>query len=388
MLEGENVIPIAIGYNKKGKCYVATVLPGYNTVIVKSEKYSEKGFQDRAGLPAVLRMKLYTPYRVQVPGDSLNYYKEIPNKIAAVFNFSMTENIDPKEYLKKNYPELAVEDCKISGFFKEYIVLAKKSGEDFRRFNDPSIAMLSVDKNILFLEGFLLKTKIRIQQPKSEKAYFDEAGNPKYFPKFLDYSRYDTIAEALYYKNSRKHYMLSVPALRKNTYRHVPPENLPYKEKLKRGLLIGNVYTIERSALKRRYAADLKQRQCGFFNFKYQKDTLTQLAPVDRPYMPEIAMDEKEIPYITISASLKYTDIMQSPDGMEVYYAKSENGYESIYQRRKNIIKFENVGVQNTKVYSLKNIVASPFGVMDMIEFHNGTGENICQNIEYHINQY
>lgn len=78
-LEGFEIPAITAKYDKKEKTYYFDKIPkDYNTIMAYHEKYNEKGFQNTKGLPKNLKLKLDAPYRVRIPNDSLNYYKEDP----------------------------------------------------------------------------------------------------------------------------------------------------------------------------------------------------------------------------------------------------------------------------------------------------------------------
>jgi hypothetical protein len=64
-LEGYEIPALTAKYDKTGKVYYFTKIPvGYNTIMAYHKKYNEKGFQDVAGLPKELKLRLYDPLNV------------------------------------------------------------------------------------------------------------------------------------------------------------------------------------------------------------------------------------------------------------------------------------------------------------------------------------
>jgi len=123
-LEGFEMPAIKGKYNKKEKYYYFDKIPsGYNTIMAHHKKYNEKGFQNISGLPKELRLRLQLPYRVRVPGDSINFYKEDDHHIRLLFN-------DTILYTSKTCPDF---NSKSLCFAKEYIGLATKSRTIFLR---------------------------------------------------------------------------------------------------------------------------------------------------------------------------------------------------------------------------------------------------------------
>ena len=76
-LEGFEIPALTAKYDKQEKVYYFDEIPnGYNTIMAYHKKYNEKGFQNIQGLPKELKLSLYAPYRIKIPNDSINFYKE------------------------------------------------------------------------------------------------------------------------------------------------------------------------------------------------------------------------------------------------------------------------------------------------------------------------
>lgn len=217
-LEGYEIPPINVRYNKEGQFYYVDKVPKqYTTVMVYHKKYNEKGLQNVGGLPGELHIKLHDPLMnyndfnyipLKEMGDQkyYGYYIEDPYKIAVkpVKKMSYNEfrnyiyeylekndlNIEPvnpvwEKYKLENgmseqkdpYPVLETTNLKsfrdtdagkvrqfpLNGVsseqdeayatYKDYVgyitfFFRKKNGEKYKRYNDPVIAMLRMNKDI------------------------------------------------------------------------------------------------------------------------------------------------------------------------------------------------------------------------------------------------
>lgn len=112
-LEGFEIPAITGKYDKTGKYYYFTKIPaGYNTIMAYHKKYNEKGFQNIAGLPKELKLRLYDPLNVSYSHHSNTYkdsyqtiYVEDPYKIA-IFSSDLEDYNLFKNYLYKEIEKL------------------------------------------------------------------------------------------------------------------------------------------------------------------------------------------------------------------------------------------------------------------------------------------
>lgn len=380
-LEGFEIPEIVGKYNKKGKFYYFTEIPeGYNTVMVYHEKYNEKGFQDTVGLPKELRLNLYCPYRVRIPSDSLNFYKEDPTKIIVVFNDQKIEQASKyeefndksflcsvKKYLSKNYPELKFKsELSLSSLSYTGILVERVNQKKFKRFNDPIIRRIQDDKNILVFYGLLLKTKVIDSNSNTGREYFSSEGKPLYRAKYLRYINFDTInRNSISYKGRSEYKGL----------------NLDYRKKYLKGLLVNDVYKYTKREIDSMYAADRMAMSKGnLFDFDETKDTVSVNMYSLISNMPTLEINF--LPYKAISNLLDY-------DSLEKDYRNGIIEYSFHYSKYK-IQNYENANnrVEAKKnssgsiIYKLKNNLSSPFGMLDLIEFYNLKTKSIYQKTE------
>ncbi|MCC9074118.1 hypothetical protein LNQ49_21245 [Flavobacterium sp. F-65] len=95
-LEGFEIPAITAKYDQKNNYYYFNEIPsGYNTVMSYHKKYNEKGYQNVAGLPKELKLRLYDPHYVSYSfekpkltefkkdySEQDNYLKILQNKIS------------------------------------------------------------------------------------------------------------------------------------------------------------------------------------------------------------------------------------------------------------------------------------------------------------------
>ncbi|WP_291131736.1 hypothetical protein [Flavobacterium sp. UBA7682] len=116
-LEGFEIPAIEGKYDKKNKSYYFDNIPnGYNTVMTYHEKYNEKGFQNTAGLPKELKIKLYVPIAVSYGFEKPVLSKEIGHSGGKKINYArMPKNLDMvlktgKTVSNPNFRYIYVED--------------------------------------------------------------------------------------------------------------------------------------------------------------------------------------------------------------------------------------------------------------------------------------
>ncbi len=393
-LEGFEIPEIVGKYDKKGKFYYFTEIPeGYNTVMTYHKKYNEKGFQNTKGLPKELRLKLYTPYRVKIPNDTINYYFEDSFKIAVLMNDTLLNLRDNnyaktiKSYFKKHYPKLVVHtDDSFTFFINDYsFYVTKKNGKPFKRFNDPIINKIENDNNILITFGVLLRTQYYEPKTKSLKTFFTEEGTPVFLPKKMGYFKGDDLYERYIVQDEDPYFYFesanSVKGI-KDTITNVPDLFLSYKQKYKKGLLDNHIYTLNKKeeATLYKYYEDRKNK--GYlYNFRIDFDSK------DIPYFnyPTTIRDTKEfpygshLPYVFASNILKFSSLGFEWDSKNrftylIIYKSSTALYtenlKSDYDKFPELI--EKIKINDfSEVFKLKNTNASPFGIMDIIEFYN-----------------
>ena len=416
-LEGFEIPAITGKYDKVGKFYYFTEIPeGYNTVMAYHKKYNEKGFQNIEGLPKEIKLKLYTPYRVRIPGDSLNYYKEDNSKIVIMMNDTLynsnvksnefctsTYTCFVKKYFKEHYQDLIVnfKTGPIFTFIDFSFYVTKKNKKSFKRFNDVVINKLETDKNILFLMGLLLETKIDKPQYKLKKEYFIEDGTPNYIPKQIKYVNYDT----LYHQTSK-----SAPKLPNYEIANIDKKGkvikskkikilkktysdmyLSYKDKYKRGLLKNDIYPLNNKELDSLYKVDEKKIKKGLLYDFEPYQSIDTLVNYRKHFTNDISESfPKNYPNIVISNVLKFNSYRL--DFMPNIKPNESLLYEqSIKYENKNLIDhfklFDEIIMQTNikskaKLYKLKNNLASPLGIIDLIEYNNNKYNlHIYQNI-------
>jgi hypothetical protein len=418
-LEGFEIPAITGKYDKEGKFYYFTEIPaGYNTVMAYHKKYNEKGFQNTEGLPKELNLKLYTPYRVQIPGDSLNYYKEDPFKLVVTMNDTLYNSIIKcenfgnhpracfiKKYFKEHYPDLVV-DSEAKSFFPTYDIsfyVTRKNNKRFKRFNDPIIKKMIEDDNILFFHELLLKTKIYSPFLKIAQEYFSVEGKPNYIPKYIKYVNYDTLIHLQsnqrikdnYYTTFDKKGKIIKAKIIKTPKKKYSDIYLSYKDKYKRGLLKNDIYTLNEKELDSLYKIDVKKTKKGFlyefdilndkniFGVFTDKDTIiddmTQLSYKKNHVFFQI------IPYIAISNILEFNSFQISISkngrfGYSIYYDKN-NLYG--YKKNEDLVKLSRKN--GNIIYKIKNNFASPFGTIDLMEYYNLSNKKIYLKIEKDI---
>ncbi|UMY66129.1 hypothetical protein [Flavobacterium sp. HJ-32-4] len=396
-LEGMDIPPITAKYDKRGRVYYFEKRPEhYTTVMVRHDKYNEKGFQALGSFPDSIRFMLYTPYRITSP-NLPHYYKEDAQKLVILMNDTLyniaAKDPDSKEakrafvtsYFGKHYPDLEI----FEGFgniftlndFAFYVV--RKDRKPFARFNDKLVMKMQEDENILMLFGMMLET-VSTNATGATRTFFAEDGTPSFLPEHI-------------------HYHCDSPDT-------VPPKADPneselylsYAEKNRRGLIRNNIYTLKKKDLDVLYArytrygsteelydffdgydrSDTLHHQCG--RYVFQTKNLF-------PYVEQESSEGARIPYRLISdvMALSYfaidvhngayyfnLDYGYNPALVKVYGGMSPKDY---YKSKASII--QPYRKKNAPLYRL-NIDASPFGVKDMIEYyHDNATTEIVQNI-------
>lgn len=391
-LEGFEIPAITGKYDKVGKYYYFTEIPvGYNTIMAYHKKYNEKGFQNMKGLPKELKLKLYTPYRVRIPNDSLNYYKEDPSKLTIIMNDTLYRSnkrdnylFFVKRYFKEHYPTLVVHPVMGSIFplfdFSFYVM--KKNSNPFKRFNDPVIKKLEDDKNILFLFGMLLDTKINKPEHNLKKEFFKQDGTPNYIPKYIKYINCDTIHQPFQPFGTKK--LIEFTFDNNGNKKKVEPKKTPkkqysdvylsYKDKYKRKLLKNEIYTLNKVELDSLYKIDIKKQKKGeLYNFldNQKGDTLIDyLGYGDFEFtIPD------SYPYVLISNILKINGLgypFESCKFTQIIYYEDYGRFNLEDNYKSNLNLIEQVQKSDSqKIYKLKANIGSPFGTMDLIEYYN-----------------
>lgn len=404
-LEGFKKAEIKGKYDKEGKFYYFTKIPnGYNTVMAYYKAYNEKGFQNTAGLPNELRLKLFTPYRVKIPNDTINSYFEDSFKLAflindSLLNFMNNDNFKIiKSYFKKHFPKLVVhkdESFNISISNLSFYV-TKKNGKPFKRFNDPIIQKIENDNNILMIFGMLLRTQYYEPKTKSLKTFFTEEGTPVFLPQKIAYFKGDDLYERYIARDEDPYFYYGSSPVKviKDTITNVPDLFVSYKQKYKKGLLNNHVYTLNEKEETDLYQYYKDRSKRGYlYNFRidldrqdtaYFLDSKT-INDIERyPYIDKLL----GLPYLFVSnilefSSLSPTKVLHNNKYKSIYrilYDSSTALYSDNLQR--DYEKFpeliEVININNiSDVFKLRNINASPYGIMDMIEFHNKKEVNL-----------
>jgi hypothetical protein len=394
-LEGYEIPAIKGKYDKKGKFYYFDAIPkGYNTVMAYHKKYNEKGFQNTEALPNEISLKLYTPYRVRIPQDSLNYYKEDHSKIVVAFdddffvknfkcNAAASESMEycyAKEYLRINYPEITLNKRIDFGMYSFYsVVIEKKDKSSFKRFNDLIIKRLSEDKNILICYGLLLKTEINMPKNKIKKEFFSQNGTPNYIPRYINH---DTVSRS---SGRIQNAIDQNGAIIMNNKPKPDVRFFNYTVKFDKNHFKDNIYTLSDKALKALYKTDDgNYKKNGFYDFQnyQQNDTL-------KFWQKQLYPESKTVPYIAVSNVLNYSYADYSDVGEKIFlhYENFNNSpdLDAVYKNREGIIAKKAKTNTAFVIYKLKNTTASPFGMKDMIEYYNSNGKKIYQKIETNI---
>jgi len=404
ILEGFKKTVIKGKFDKEGKFYYFTKIPnGYNTVMAYHKGYNEKGFQNTNDLPKELRLKLYTPYRVKIPNDTLNSYFEDSFKIAflindSLLNFMNNDNFKIiKSYFKKHYPELVLhkdESFNISISNLSFYV-TKKNGKPFKRFNDPIIHKIENDNNILMTFGVLLRTQYYEPKTKSLKTFFTEGGAPVFLPKKIGYFHRDDLYKQYIVNDEEPDlYYDSFGIKRRGTITNVPDLFLSYKQKYKNGLLDNYVYTLNEKEEADLYQHYEDRKSKGYlYNFRIDfdnRDTAYFQSPKTIQDIERYPYNAKflGLPYVFVSnilefSSLSPTKVLHNNKYKSIYkilYKSSTTLYSDNLQRDYEklpelieVIKINNI----SDVYKLRNINASPYGIMDIIEFHDKKEVNL-----------
>lgn len=366
-LEGFEIPALTAKYDKQEKVYYFDEIPnGYNTIMAYHKKYNEKGFQNIQGLPKELKLSLYALYRIKIPNDSINFYKEDNYHIYILFNDAILNTLKTcpdfdskslcfaKEYITKFYKNLIVKDELSFGTWSlNTIIIEKKNKKKFKRFNDPIIKEITADKNILAIYSILMLTK------DEKKTYFDQDGTPKYIPKYIKYTHCDT------------------PNFYSNTYRD-------FKEKLKKGLIKNNVYERNKKEIDALSNSDQIRINSGELidNFNNRDTivvscqklkTITSM-PTDQNYLKQ---------YIATSDILNNEFISLIYKNDKFYYQINYDKDDAIRYKKDNSFFELKKTNEEIEIYRLKNNIASPLGTMDLIEYYNLLGIKVYQSIEY-----
>lgn len=392
-LEGFEINAIEGKYNLSEQFYYFDSIPkGYTTVMAYHKSYNEKGYQNTESLPKELKLKLCNPYRIKVNNDTLNFYKEDKSKIAVVFNNVFDDEKSFGDYLKTNYPELDLLYTMEYNMQNLYC-FTKKNKKDFKRFNDPILKKVSEDMNIRTVNGLLLKTKIHIPKYQIYKEYFYENGKPNYIERYIKYVNYDTIERSRYGRGMSKAVQsIAVKSIIENDGEEIntpipapvqhPKVNdveLSYREKYKKGLLHNDVYMLHQNELDSLYKiAEERYKKKQFYDYESTSNVKIDNDWSGRgPYMPT---DEYHyIPYIAVSniISLKRTE--KSKQNSNSLYNLTIN-FVTPDQEKKHFFSKYNLEVlkpdeynpnyynRSTTFYKTKYIIASPFGLADILE--------------------
>lgn len=397
-LEGFEIPPITAHYHQKGKYYYFDKIPaGYNTIMAYHKNYNEKGFQNTAGLPKELKMKLQFPYRIKIAGDSINSYKEDNYHICILFNDTLLNTLKTssdfnsaslsfaKEYITKFYKNLVVVNELNIGFWGvKTIIASKKDKTKFKRFNDSTIEKLNGDKNILSLFTILMLTK------NAEKTYFDENGTQNYIPKYIQYINCDSMTNNYQSSMSLATQSINLSEISQKENRNNSDSYIyrDYKEKLKSGLIKNNIYKRNKKEINALFISDQTRISNGELldNFN-NRDTISvscqKLKPITS--MPTLQNYLKQ--YIATSNILSYNDIHLIYKNDTFHYQISYSLHDiAAYKKESSLIESKKIN-KEIEIYSLKNNTASPLGTMDLIEYYNALGINVHQKIEKSINQ-
>lgn len=397
-LEGFKKSEIIGKYDKEGKFYYFTKIPnGYNTVMAYHKGYNEKGFQKTTGLQKELRLKLYTPYRVKIPNDTINSYFEDSFKLAVLMNDTLLNLRDNnylkiiESYFKEHYPELIIHTEESFTFFMNdfSFYVTKKTEKPFKRFNDPIVNKIENDNNILMTFGVLLRTQYYEPKTESLKTFFTEEGIPVFLPKKMGYFKGDDLYERYIVQDEDPYfYFESANGIKgiKDTITNVPDLFLSYKQKYKKGLLNNHVYTLNEKEETNLYQYYKDRNNKGYlYNFRIDLDSR------DTAYFtyPTTIRDTKEfpygshLPYVFASNILKFSFLGMEWDSNHsrftysiMYKTDFGKNPKPDYEKLPELIKEIKIN-DFSEVFKLRNTNASPFGIMDIIEFYNKDGINL-----------
>jgi hypothetical protein len=396
-LEGFEIPAIKAKYDKIGHFYYFDIRPeSYTTVMVRHKKYNEKGFQELDHFPEKISFKLYTPYRIKAADDP-NYYKEDSGRLAVIMNDTLynTQAKCPditdgqlcfvKSYFEKYYPELEI----YSGYGNVFTLndfvfyVMRKDRKPFGRFNDVLVNKMQQDDNILMLFGMMPETELT-DSAGTTKTFFSETGQPRFIPEHIRYKNCDTTG----FRSPK------VDCSDSGLY-------LSYKNKYEKGLLQNGIYSLKKKELKTLYDDYRKRETAGslydFYDRYDHSDTIIYHCGNEVPRGTGFPYTEKEtegfrrLPYIIVSDALElshvnYTIKNEKPAieldyGHNINLARKYNGsiLNDYYKSKAAIVK--SVNKKNSRVYRL-NIHASPFGIMDMIEYYREEKKiKVFQNI-------
>jgi hypothetical protein len=394
-LEGFEIPAITGQYDKKGKYYYFDKIPtGYNTIMAYHKKYNEKGFQNTQGLPKELKLQLHSPYRVKVPGDSINFYKEDDYHICISFNdtilntfntcpdFSSKSLCFAKEYITAFHKDLIVKDeLSFGPWGLNIIVVEKKNKKKIKRFNDPVIKKLVTDKNILGAYTILMLTK------DERKTYFDDNGKAKYIPKYIKYIHCDALNN--YYQNTAESVKPSKTSPEKIRNNHYSNIYLDFKEKLKSGLLKNNIYKRNEKEIDGLSNSDQMRINNGELLDNFQNlDTILVSCQKSQAITNMAANSNNLKQYIATSDMLFYNDISTFfYQDVKLHYKITYAISDIIkYKKESSLIELKKTN-EEIEIYRIKNNMASPLGTMDIIEYYNSIGIKIYQKIEKNINR-
>lgn len=394
-LEGFKKTEIKGKYDKEGQFYYFTKIPnGYNTVMAYHEKYNEKGFQNTTGLPKELKLKLYTPYRVKIPNDTINSYFEDSFKLAIFMNDTILNVKDGNvtnsinTYFKKHHPKLVAHTEESFTFFiyDFSFYVTKKNGKPFKRFNDPIIHKIENDNNILMTFGVLLRTQYYEPKTKSLKTFFTEGGAPVFLPKKIEYFHRDNLYKQYIVNDEEPDlYYDSFGIKRSGTITNVPDLFLSYKQKYKNGLLDNYVYTLnekEEADLYQHY--EYRNSKGYLYNFRIDfdnRDTAYFQSPKTIQDIERYPYDDKYmgLPYVFVSNVLKFYLMGFKWDSNHrlayLFNHESSSAYftENLKPDNKKLPELlKKVKINEfSEVFKLRNTNASPLGIMDIIEYNN-----------------
>lgn len=386
-LEGFEIKPITGKYDPNEQYYFFDSIPkGYTTVMAYHKNYNEKGYQNTEKLPGELKLKMSNPYRIKTIGDTLNFYKEDKNKIAIVLNGVFKDDKAVDDYLKTNYPELIliqIMEANMTAFY----CLTKKDKKDFKRFNDPIIKRLSEDKSINSVNGLLLKTKINIPKYRIYKEYFYENGKPNYIERYIKYVNYDTLDKPRNIYSRIKHSIAVKNVTPEEPEEYVPqivtktPKvndlHLSYKEKFKKGLLHKDVYMLHQNELDSLYKiAEKRYKETQFYEYESTSNVRTDNRYANSgPFMP--TYEFHYIPYAAVSNTIILTGKPKEKPKQDdkvlfsfTYKFVTEEEERKDFYSKYNLLQINREQYYNNKAtyYKPKNLIASPFGISDVLE--------------------
>jgi hypothetical protein len=418
-LEGFEIPEIKGKYHKQGKYYYFTEIPqGYNTIMTYHKKYNEKGFQDTKGLPKELNLKLFTPYRVKLSGDSINCYKEDNTRLIMYMYDSLrvfykdryyADSLKICGYFKIKYPELRIK--KIVGYYDNInniieIEIHKKNKKAFKRFNDPIIYSLEKNYDVLLICGVYLHTVVKTYH--GIKTFLNKDGTPNYLNKYIKTNLLGkTPEEYIKLVNEENEGRLNMnklkygypklkiekPKIIKKPKQNYNNMHLSFEEQHKKGLIKNGVYTLNKKELDSLYKLERKKYKKGkpyVFKQEQYNDTLFL------PNLNSIGMLTAED--ININYSLQpnrlrlYYDTRYFNNGTEEIVTNLNLGFNykilttyyngNFYQQNKHYFGKKIIDIIKKKksiFYKLSNNNASPLGISDMIYHLRENGNDIKQ---------